>query len=126
MPFDRLSDTVQTLYAELLEQSIHADAADAAIGVPPGTFVRKKIKGRTYWYLQRSEGERKRQHYIGAESDALLGWIEGVRQARSLQTADDAARANLCRMLAAGGGLVETAPVIKVLRLLAESGIAAG
>ncbi len=123
MPFDRLPDTVQTLYAELLEQSIHADAADAAIGAPRGTFVRKKIKGRTYWYLQRSEGERKRQHYVGAESDALLAWIEKVREARSLQTADDTARANLCRMLGAGGGLVESTPVVKVLRLLADSGV---
>ncbi len=123
MPFDRLPDTVQTLYAELLEQSIHADAAEAAIGAPPGTFVRKKIKGRTYWYLQRMEGERKRQHYVGAESEALLGWIEKVRQARSLQTGDNAARARLCSMLAAGGALTETVPVTRVLRLLADSGV---
>ncbi len=123
MPFDRLPDTVQTLYAELLEQSIHADAAEAAIGAPPGSFVRKKVKGRTYWYLQRMEGDRKRQHYVGAESEALLSWIEKVREARSIQAADNAGRAGLCRMLGAGGALVETAPVVKVLRLLAESGV---
>ncbi len=123
MPFDRLPETVQTLYAELLEQSIHADATEAAIGVPPGSFVRKKVKGRTYWYLQRQEGGRRRQHYVGAESDALLSWIKKVREARSLQTADDAGRAGLCRMLGAGGALVESAPVTKVLRLLAESGV---
>ncbi len=34
MPFDRLPGSVHTLYAELLEQSIHADAAEAAIGAP--------------------------------------------------------------------------------------------
>ena len=45
MSFDRLPETVQTLYAELLEQSIHADAAEAAIGVPPGSFVRKRVNG---------------------------------------------------------------------------------
>ncbi len=123
MPFDRLPETVQTLYAELLEQSVHADATEAAIGVPAGSFVRKKVKGHTYWYLQRMEGDRKRQHYIGAESEALLSWIEKVREARSLEAADDAGRARLCRMLGAGGAPVETAPVVKVLRLLAESGV---
>ncbi len=123
MPFDRLPETVQTLYAEFLEQSIQADAAEAAIGVPPGSFVRKKVKGRTYWYLQRQEGGRKRQHYVGAESAALLSWIDKVRDARSLQSVDDAGRARLCHMLGAGGALVESAPVTKVLRLLAESGV---
>ncbi len=123
MPFDRLPETVQTLYAELLEQSIHADAAAAAIGVPAGSFVRKKVKSHTYWYLQRMEGDRKRQHYIGVESEALLSWIEKVREARSLEADDDAGRARLCRMLGAGGAPVETTPVVKVLRLLAESGV---
>ena len=123
MPFDRLPESVQTLYAELLEQSIHADAAEAAIGAPSGSFVRKKVKGRTYWYLQRMEGDRKRQHYVGADSDTLLDWIAQVKRAREIQRIDDAGRARLCRMLGTGGALVESTPVTKVLRLLAESGV---
>jgi hypothetical protein len=119
----RLPESIQTLYAELLEQTIHAEAEAAATGAPHGTFVSKTIKGGTYWYLQRMEGDRKRQHYLGRESAALLDWMEKVRQARARSAADDAQRANLVSMLAAGGATTESASVIKVLSLLAESGV---
>jgi len=119
----RLPETIQTLYAELLEQTIHAEAEAAATGAPHGTFVSKTIKGGTYWYLQRMEGDRKRQHYLGRESAVLLGWMEKVRQARTRSAADDAQRANLVSMLAAGGATTENASIIKVLSLLAESGV---
>ncbi len=123
MAHQRLPESIQTLYAELLEQTIHAEAEAAATGAPHGTFVSKTIKGGTYWYLQRMEGDRKRQHYLGRESAALLDWMEKVRRARARSAADDAQRANLVSMLAAGGATTESAPVIKVLSLLAESGV---
>jgi hypothetical protein len=123
MPFQRLPESVQTLYAELLEQTIHAEAEAAAIGVRQGTFVSKAVKGGTYWYLQRMEGDRKRQHYLGRESPALLAWMEEVQQARARSATDEAQRANLRSMLAAGGATTESAPVVKVLSLLAESGV---
>lgn len=53
MPFQRLPESVQTLYAELLDQAIHAEAEAAVLGAPQGSFVSKTIKGGTYWYLQR-------------------------------------------------------------------------
>lgn len=121
MSFQRLPESVQTLYAELLEQTIHAEAEAVAAGVRQGTFVSKVVKGSTYWYLQRMEGDRKRQYYLGRESPALLSWMEDVRQARSRSAADEAQRANLSSMLAAGGALRESAPVAKVLSLLADS-----
>jgi hypothetical protein len=83
MPFQRLPESVQTLYAELLEQTIQAEAEAAAVGAGKGTFVAKNVKGATYWYLQRTEGDRKRQQYLGRESPALLAWMEDVRQAPS-------------------------------------------
>jgi hypothetical protein len=55
--FQRLPESVQTLYAELLDQVIQAEAA--ALAAPQGSFVSKTIKGKTYWYLQRMEGNRK-------------------------------------------------------------------
>jgi hypothetical protein len=119
----RLPETIQTLYAELLEQTIHAEAEAAATGARHGTFVSKTIKGGTYWYVQRMEGDRKRQHYLGRESPTLLAWMEEVRQARARSAADDAQRANLSSMLAAGGATTESASVIKVLSLLAESSV---
>jgi hypothetical protein len=119
----RLPESVQTLYAELVEQAIHAEADAAATGVRQGTFVSKTVKGGTYWYLQRTEGDHKRQHYLGRESAALLAWIEGAKQARSRTAADEAQRVNLVRMLVAGGAASESGPVVKVLSLLAGSGV---
>jgi hypothetical protein len=123
MPFQRLPESVQTLYAELLEQAIHAEAEAAVLGAPPGSFVSKSIKGAVYWYLQRIEGDRKRQIYLGRESPALLAWIEAVREARSRLEADESGRARLASMLAAGGAVTEPAATGKVLQLLADSGV---
>jgi hypothetical protein len=124
MAFERLPETTQTLYAELLEQAVHAEAeAAVAGGAAHGTFVSKTIKGAAYWYLQRQEGDRKRQHYLGRESPTLLAWIEEVRQARERSAADEAQRARLCSMLAAGRAATESAAVGKVLQLLADSGV---
>lgn len=122
MAFERLPETVQTLYAELFEQAVHAQA-DAAGGGSQGTFVSKSVKGGTYWYVQRMEGERKRQHYLGRESPVLLAWMDEVRQARARLAVDEVQRAKLSSMLAAGGAAAESAPVIKVLTLLADSGV---
>ncbi|MFL6200645.1 MAG: GSU2403 family nucleotidyltransferase fold protein [Thermoanaerobaculia bacterium] len=122
MVYQRLPETTQTLYAELLEQVIHAEA-EAVVGSSLGTFVSKQIKGGTYWYFQRQEGDRKRQHYLGRESDALLAWMDEVRQARERSAADEAQRARLTSMLAAGGAATESASVGKVLLLLADSGV---
>jgi hypothetical protein len=123
MPFQRLPESVQTLYAELFEQTVHAEAEAASIGVRQGTFVSKTVKGGTYWYLQRTEGDHKRQHYLGKESPALLAWIEEVKQARAGSAADDSQRAKLRSMLTAGGATTESAAVVKVLSLLADSGV---
>lgn len=123
MPFQRLPESVQTLYAELLEQTIQAEAEAALLQAPQGTFVSKTIKGGTYWYLQRMEGDRRRQHYLGRESPTLLAWMEQVRETRSRSADDETQRANLCSMLSAGGAATESAPVVKVLSLLADSGV---
>ncbi|HEX4966080.1 MAG TPA: GSU2403 family nucleotidyltransferase fold protein [Thermoanaerobaculia bacterium] len=123
MPFQRLSESVQTLYAELLDQSIQAEAEAALLQAPQGVFVSKTIKGGIYWYLQRAEGDRRRQHYLGRESPALLAWMEQVREARARMTVDEAQRARLCGMLAAGGAVTESAQIVKVLSLLGESGV---
>lgn len=123
MPFQRLPESVQTLCAELLDQAVHAEAEAALLGAPPGSFVSKAIKGGTYWYLQRMEGDRKRQIYLGKESPSLLTWMEEVRQARARSAADEAQRTRLVSMLAAGGAAAEGPAVAKVLQLLAESGV---
>ena len=123
MAFHRLPETVQTLYSELLDQAIQAEAEASLLKAPQGSFVSKAIRGGTYWYLQRMEGDVKRQHYLGRESPALLSWMEQLRTARSHSAEDAAQRANLSSMLTAGGAATDSAQIVKVLSLLAESGV---
>ncbi|MFL6263675.1 MAG: GSU2403 family nucleotidyltransferase fold protein [Thermoanaerobaculia bacterium] len=123
MAFQRLPESVQTLYAELLDQVIQAEAEAAALEAPQGSFVSKSIKGKTYWYLQRMEGGRKRQQYLGRESPSLLAWIESAREARERLAADAGQRARLCSMLLAGGAVAESATAVRVLSLIAQAGV---
>ncbi|MCA1732199.1 MAG: hypothetical protein LC732_01190 [Acidobacteria bacterium] len=122
MAFTRLPESVQTLYAELLDQMRVADA-EAAVGGAPGTFVSKKIRGRVYWYVQRSEGAAKSQIYIGPETPELLRTMDGLARQREARTGDETLRRELVSMLAAGGAFRESAAIGTVLRILAEASV---
>jgi hypothetical protein len=121
MEIRRLPATVQTLYSELLDQSILYAASENATGIRAGSFVSKTVKGRTYWYLQRSEGHRKRQVYLGPDSEALEKWMAGIRAARRDSEQNRNNRERLCSMLTTGGAASESPGVMKVLQLLVES-----
>jgi hypothetical protein len=123
MSFERLPEAVHTLYAELLDQCVRADAETAALALPAGSFVSKSIKGGVYWYLQTVEGGQKRQRYLGPESPALRAWIDEAGEARERHAADAARRAQLVAMLASGGALRESAAVSRVLETLAAAGV---
>ena len=123
MAFSPLPEAIRTLYAELLEQSIHAEAAAVTAGDVGGTFVRKEVGAATYWYLQRSEGGEKRQRYLGPDSEELRAWIERVRNARALAVPDEQRRRELCAMLVAGGAARESAAVVQTLDLLGKAGL---
>lgn len=122
MPFERLPESVQTLYAELLDQLRVADA-EAAVGSIPGTFVSKNIRGRIYWYVQRSEGAAKTQTYLGPEAPELLRRMEAASQQREARGTDERRRRELISMLAAGGMFRESAAIGTVLRVLAEASV---
>lgn len=122
MAFMRLPESVQTLYAELLDQLRVADA-EAAIGGTAGTFVSKKIRGRVYWYVQRSEGAAKSQIYLGPETPELLRTMDAAAQQREARAGDETRRRELVSMLAAGGAFRESAAIGTVLRILAEASV---
>ena len=68
MSIVRIGEATQALYAELLDQ-VRASAV-----VPrSGSFVSKTIGGGTYWYVQRVDGGRKRQIYLGVETPRVRG-----------------------------------------------------
>jgi hypothetical protein len=120
--FERLPESVITLYAELLDQVVQGEAEAVAQGLPPpGSFVSKRVKGNTYWYLQRTVAGRKEQRYLGPESPALLGWLERAREAREDRRSDERRRAELVEMLAAGGAVREQSGAGRVLQALAEA-----
>lgn len=118
MAITRLSETTQTVYAELLDQLRAAPAIPHA-----GSFVSKSIAGNTYWYVQRKDGGRTRQIYLGAESSELLAKIQQVESARIAGTEDDSGRRELVRMLASGGMASERASVAGVITTLADASL---
>ena len=122
MGYLRLPESVQTLYAELLEQVRAADA-EAALGGTSGSYVSKAIRGRTYWYLQKSEGATKRQIYLGAETPELLERISTATKHRSNIALDENRRRELVAMLATGGMFRDSAATATVLRVLADASV---
>ena len=121
MTVRRLPESHLTLYSELLDQMIPAEAEAVAEGSLSGSFTSKNIKGNTYWYLQRSEGSKLRQIYLGPESPELKKWMEKATQAAKISKTDHAARKRLGKMLVSGGASSEPAATLKVLRMLSES-----
>ncbi|MGH9456325.1 MAG: GSU2403 family nucleotidyltransferase fold protein, partial [Thermoanaerobaculia bacterium] len=122
MPFARLPETVQTLYAELLDELRAADA-EAAAGAVGGSLVSKRIRGRVYWYLQRSEGTKKRQIYLGPDESPFVERVRASIESRSGSPADQTRRRELVAMLAAGGMFRESASIGTVLRVLADASV---
>jgi hypothetical protein len=70
-PVFRSSLTSQTLYAELLEQTMALEASRSPASLA-GTFTKRVVKGRTYhYYVFRDISGKHQQVYIGADSEQL-------------------------------------------------------
>ncbi|OYX76667.1 MAG: hypothetical protein B7Y77_02565, partial [Bradyrhizobium sp. 35-63-5] len=74
---------MQTNYAELLERC--AAAAFATSFPQDGTFIKKTVKGRRYWYFQSSTENGRTQKYVGPETPELLAHIEHHKEARDVE-----------------------------------------
>lgn len=73
--FEPLSASAQTAYAQVLDAAHAADLARTVADLP-GTFARKRVKGRGYWYYQFMDmAGRKRQVYVGPENERVRGLI---------------------------------------------------
>lgn len=118
MSIVRLSETTNTLYSELLDQ------VRASAPIPrSGSFVSKTIGGTTYSYVQRVDGGRRRQIYLGVETAELLEKIQNAEEARSALADDEKRRRELISMLVAGGMAAESSAIGSVLGVLADSGL---
>jgi hypothetical protein len=108
-----LPGTVQTAYRDLLEQCQAAAFEDAFPDA--GTFVKKTVKGRTYWYFRAGGKER----YVGPETPELLKRIETHRK----QRLDERQRRTTIAMLRSAGLPAPTPQVGQILQTLARAGV---
>ncbi|MEM1181401.1 MAG: nucleotidyltransferase domain-containing protein [Acidobacteriota bacterium] len=120
---EHLPQTTQLLYSELLELSIHAAAEEAARPLPAGSFVQKKIKNGTYWYLQTSVGGTRHQRYLGPDSDDLRRWMDNVTETRRLRRPDAKQRERLAAMLAQGQATTLGPSLFRVAEVLEDAGV---
>ena len=73
---------IKEVMAEELANSrrMERDYAAALARLPKGNLIRKKIKGRDYFYLQRREGAKVRFDYVRKPSPAV---VEKYRKAKA-------------------------------------------
>ena len=77
--FTPLSASAQTAYAQLLDAAHAADFARTVADLP-GTFARKQVKGRPYWYYQFLDvAGRKRQVYVVLPADVDVDIHEALQ-----------------------------------------------
>ena len=123
MSIDRLPESTNSLYAELLEQALVLERSAGIETSVPGGVVAKEIKGRRYLYWQVRKGSKVAQRYLGPDSTELRAGLERLGQRRRDAAAEDASLDRLGAMLVAGGALREPARVNTVLRMLADLGL---
>lgn len=70
---------IQTMYAELVDRAVVSELQ--ARFPAEGSFYKRTVKGRNYWYFQTPQRDRKRkQQYVGPETEELNRTIEEHRQ----------------------------------------------
>lgn len=112
-----LSASAQNAYAQLLDATQGAELARTVADLP-GTFARKQVKGRDYWYFQFQDASgAQRQVYIGPESAHVRALIEARAQPGAR-----AALAPLAQSVQALGNAALLSRHFKVAQRLADYG----
>ena len=94
--FADLSPAAQTNFAELFEQA-QAAAFDRSVSDLPGSFNKKTVKGRDYWYWQvRDLQGVNRQIYLGPDDERLAKLIRLHGEGKSKASNQLAALAGAC------------------------------
>ena len=97
--FTDLSASAQTNFAELFEQ-VQAAAFHRSVRDLPGSFNKKLIKGREYWYWQvRDLQGVNRQVYLGPDEERVRKLVQSHRDEAPPQAADLAPLAGACTAL---------------------------
>ncbi|MEJ5990709.1 nucleotidyltransferase domain-containing protein [Ramlibacter sp. PS3R-8] len=117
--FTDLSASAQTNFAELFEQ-VQAAAFDRSVRDLPGSFNKKVVKGREYWYWQvRDLQGINRQVYLGPDDERVQKLVKMHRDGSPPQTADLASLVGACAALGCATVLPQH---FEVINRMAEHG----
>ena len=116
-PYEELSATAQTAYAQLLEAALAAGHLRGVADLS-GSFAAKTVRGAKYWYYQYTEPSGKlRQIFVGPDTPPVHALM-----ARKSKPAVTAALGPLARACAALGCAEALPRHVRVLNRLAEYG----
>ena len=87
------------------------------------SFVKKKIKGTTQWYLQLTVGSQKTQHYLGPDSEAVRQLIDKEKLLWQQAQPDRLSREQLVAMLVAGGAHTISGEEARLFEVIERAGV---
>lgn len=116
MNYTEASVTAQTAYAQL-QDTATAAALSRSVANLHGSFSRKAVKRRAYWYFAFREGGRVHQIYVGPDEPRVRRLVEAKRTA---QGEDDIAA--MVRACVAHGAAALLPKHLRVIRRLADFG----
>ena len=114
----RLSQAVQLLYSELLQQVSMALPSHRGV-----SFSTKSVSNNKYWYMEVVVGSGKKQYSLGRDTKALRELIEKQKLLYKQAAPDIKQREILVSMLDSGGLSTPNSSDGRVLELLSQSGV---
>lgn len=118
MPYTALSASATSAYSDLLDALLLAPFPARGL-----TFITRKVKGRTYWYLQHTIGADKRSYYLGPDSEDHRARIARAQAALEAGSAEVETRRRLVRTGVAAGLASPNAAETRVYEAMAQSGV---
>lgn len=118
MKFTSLSSSAQVAYADLLTNLYVAAIPDRGV-----SYITRKIKGKSYWYVQHMVGDRKRSHYIGPDTETVRRQITNYQQKQRDAQVLKPALSRLVATCAATGLHTMTPIETRVYEALAQTGL---
>ncbi|WP_275591473.1 GSU2403 family nucleotidyltransferase fold protein [Flagellatimonas centrodinii] len=115
--FTERSTAAQTAYAQLQDAALNAQLSRSVADLR-GSFGRKTVKGRGYWYFSFREGARIRQIYVGPDTERVRALIAG----KDAATTDAEALQALARAYAGHGGATLLPKHLRLIRRLNDFG----
>lgn len=90
--YSDLSLTAQTAYAQFQDAAV-AEHIARSVAQLHGSFARKTVKGRNYWYFVFRQGTQLRQIYVGPDDERVRSLVEDKKQAGDGDKVETLARA---------------------------------